>query len=89
MVSKKIIIKNPSGLHARPAAVLAKEAAKCKSEVTIIDGDKQIKAKTILNIMSAAIKKGTEIELRCEGETEHEDLDKLSSMIESGLGEQI
>ena len=89
MVSKKIIIKNPSGLHARPAGVLAKEAAKSKSEVTIIDGDKQIKAKTILNIMSAAIKKGTEIELRCEGETEKEDLEKLSSMIESGLGEQI
>ena len=29
MVSQKIVIKNASGLHARPAGVLAKEAGKC------------------------------------------------------------
>ena len=37
--------------------------------------------------MAAAIKKGTEIELQCEGETEVEDLNTLATLIESGLGE--
>lgn len=87
MVSKKIVIINPSGLHARPASVLAQAAGKCKSDVTIICGDKKIQAKSILNIMAAALKKGTEIELQCNGETEVEDLQVLSELIESGLGE--
>lgn len=87
MVSKKIMVHNPSGLHARPAGMLAKAAGGCKSEVTIVYGEKRIAAKSILKIMSAAIKCGSEIELQCEGENEKEDLNMLAGMIESGLGE--
>lgn len=87
MVSQKITIKNPSGLHARPASILAQEAGKCKSNVIIRFGEKMIQAKSILNIMAAAIKNGSEIEIQCEGETEEEDLKTLIGLIESGLGE--
>lgn len=87
MVSQKVTIKNPSGLHARPASILAQAAGKCKSNVIIVNGSKQIQAKSILNIMAAAIKCGTEIELCCDGESEQEDLKKLVQLIESGLGE--
>ena len=56
MVSQKIMIKNASGLHARPAGVLAKEAGKCKSDVTMVVGDRTVTVKSILNIMAAGIK---------------------------------
>ena len=82
MVSQKITIKNPSGLHARPASILAQAAGKCSSNVIIVYGEKRI-----LNIMAAAIKCGTEVELQCTGETEEEDLKTLVTLIESGLGE--
>lgn len=87
MVSQKTVIKIASGLHARPAGVLAKEAMKCKSNVTIVVGEKRVQVKSILNIMAAAIKCGTEIELQCDGENEEEDLERLMTAIESGLGE--
>lgn len=87
MVSKKITVKNESGLHARPAGILAKAAGECKSEVKIVAGEKIIPAKNILKLMAAAIKCGTEIELQCDGETETEDLEKIAALIESGLGE--
>lgn len=87
MVSRKIVINNASGLHARPASILAQAAGKCNSDVKIIVGERTIVAKSILNIMAAAIKKGTEIELRCEGTDEEQDLEKLAALIESGLGE--
>lgn len=87
MVSKKITIKNPSGLHARPASILAQAAGKCKSDVVIHYGTKTIQVKSILNIMAAAIKSGSEIELECSGETEEKDLKTLADLIESGLGE--
>lgn len=87
MVSQKIIIKNESGLHARPAGVLAQAAMKCQSTVTLMVGEKKVQAKSILNLMAAAIKCGTEIELQCEGENEEADLETLTALIEGGLGE--
>lgn len=87
MVSQKVTIKNPSGLHARPASLLAQAAGKCKSTTVILYENKMIQAKSILNIMAAAIKSGSEIEVQCTGETEEEDLKTLVDLIESGLGE--
>lgn len=87
MVSKKITVVNASGLHARPASVLVKEAGKCKSNVTILVENKVIQAKSVLNIMAAGIKCGTEIELCCDGPEEEEDLERIAGLIESGLGE--
>ena len=34
MVSQKVVIKNPTGLHLRPAGILCKEAMKFKSLIT-------------------------------------------------------
>lgn len=87
MVSQKVIIKNKSGLHARPAGVLVQEAKKCQSEVRIVIGEKVIPLKNILKLMAAGIKCGTEIEVQCEGETEEADLREIVTVIESGLGE--
>ncbi|MCI8494969.1 MAG: HPr family phosphocarrier protein [Lachnospiraceae bacterium] len=87
MVSKKLTVKNESGLHARPAGILAQAAMKCNSDVWILIGDKKVQVKSILNLMAAGIKCGTEIELQCEGESEAEDLKGLVELIESGLGE--
>lgn len=87
MVSKKITINIEAGLHARPAGVLSKAASQCPCEVKILLPNREIQVKSILNIMVAAIKCGTEIELVCEGEDEVNCLEKLSALIESGLGE--
>ncbi len=89
MVTKKITVLNPSGLHARPASVLAQAAGKCESDVIIKVDEKIIQVKSILNIMTAAIKCGTEIELCCDGATEEQDLNTIAALIESGLGEPI
>lgn len=87
MVSKKVVINNPSGIHARPASLLTQLTGKCSSDIVLICGEKRIQAKSILNIMAAAIKQGTEIEVVCSGDNEEEDLAKVVALIESGLGE--
>lgn len=87
MVSQKLVIKNKAGLHARPAGILAQAAMKCNSNVLILAGEKKVQVKSILNLMAAGIKCGTEIELQCDGENEQEDLKTLAALIESGLGE--
>ena len=87
MVSQKVTISNPSGIHARPAANLAKVAGSCRFDVHIVVGEKKVQAKSVLNLMAAGIKTGTEVVIECDGEDEAEALKKVVDAIESGLGE--
>lgn len=87
MLSKKLTVINPSGLHLRPAGVLTQTAMKFKSNVTIQSGNKTIAAKSVLNVMAAGIKCGAEMNLICEGPDEEEALKVISEAIETGLGE--
>jgi len=85
MVSKKVTIKNPTGLHLRPAGELCKTAIQFKSKVTFDGGTSN--AKSVLSVLGACVKSGDEIELICEGEDEEEALKKMVEAIEAGLGE--
>lgn len=87
MVSQKIKIKNPSGLHLRPAGILCKEAMNFKSLITFNYRGNTANAKSVLSVLGACIKSGDEIELNCEGEDEEEALESLVKIIEEGLGE--
>lgn len=87
MISRKVIIHNPTGLHLRPAGILCKEAMKFKSLITFTFGDTTANAKSVLSVLGACVKSGDEIELVCEGEDEEEAMAVLAAAIESGLGE--
>lgn len=87
MVSQKITIKNPTGLHLRPAGILCKEAMNFKSLITFQYRGNTANAKSVLSVLGACIKCGDEIELVCEGEDEERALTHLVKMIEDGLGE--
>lgn len=87
MVSQKVIIKNPTGLHLRPAGILCKEAMQFKSLITFTFRGNTANAKSVLSVLGACVKCGDEIEIICEGEDEEEALKNLVGAIESGLGE--
>ncbi len=87
MVSQKVTIKNPTGLHLRPAGVLCKEAMQFKAMITFSYRENTANAKSVLSVLGACVKCGDEIEFVCEGEDEEEALERLVEVIESGLGE--
>ena len=87
MISRKVTIHNPSGLHLRPAGLLCKEAMKYKSLITFTFKDTTANAKSVLSVLGACVKAHDEIELVCEGEDEQEAMEVLVKAIESGLGE--
>lgn len=87
MVSHKVIIKNPTGLHLRPAGILCKEAMEFKSLITFQFRDTTANAKSVLSVLGACVKSGDEIELFCDGPDEKEALTSLIALIEGGLGE--
>ena len=87
MVSQKIKIMNPTGLHLRPAGNLCKEAMKFKSLIKFEYRNNVANAKSVLSVLGACIKSGDEINLICDGEDEEEALASLVKAIEEGLGE--
>ena len=87
MVSKKVKIINPTGLHLRPAGIFCNTAVKFDSKITFQYGNTNANAKSVLSVLGACIKKGDEIELICDGADEEEALAAMVKAIEDGLGE--
>lgn len=87
MVSANVKVVNPMGMHMRPAQLFIKEVTPFGCDVTIVFNGKEINGKSIMNLMAACIKCGSELEVRCTGDDEQAALDKAVSLIESGLGE--
>ena len=88
MVSKKVEIVNAEGMHMRPAGLIAKAVkAHPDSEVILKAEGKDIKAKAVMQIMAAGLKKGTEVEIVVNGGDEQAVLDEIVSMFEDGFGE--
>lgn len=88
MVSKDFTIANKMGFHMRPANVFVTAMTKYSSDVNIVFGDKKINGKSIMNIMAACIKCGSEITIECDGVDEEAMLQEASALIESGFGEE-
>ncbi len=87
MVSAKTKIVNPQGMHMRPAQLFVSTMAGYPCDVTILFGGKSINAKSIMHLMAACIKQGSEIEIQCSGDKEAEALKAAVELVESGLGE--
>lgn len=89
MVSEKVKIKNPTGLHLRPAGLFCKTAMQfdCSVHFKARNGEVTANAKSVLSVLGACIKSGDEIELICEGANEEEALREMVKVVESGLGE--
>ena len=87
MVNKKVMVKNPTGLHLRPAGVLCNEAMKYQSQITFSYDGGMANAKSVLSVLGACVKCGDEIEIMCDGADEQEALANLVGAINSGLGE--
>ena len=72
MVSEKVVVKNPTGLHLRPAGALCKEAMNYTSSVKFRFNNTTANAKSVLSVLGACIKTGDELEFICEGPDEEE-----------------
>ena len=87
IAQREIELKNPSGLHARPASLFVAEANKFQSEIFLEAKGKRINAKSILGLLSLAIGQGTVIKIEAEGEDAEQAVTALCDLVASGFGE--
>jgi len=85
---EKIIIQNKLGLHARASMKLINVAGRFQSDIFIQHDKIKTDAKDILNVMSLAANKGTEIEIITEGPDEDQAMDAIIALIKDRFGEE-
>ncbi|MCF6095976.1 HPr family phosphocarrier protein [Thermovorax subterraneus] len=88
MYEKTIVVKNKTGLHARPAAMFVQTANKFKSEIFVEKEGKKVNAKSIMGVMSLAVSQGTTITILAQGEDEKDAVEALVELVESKFGEE-
>lgn len=83
MVKMCVSVKNPSGLHARPASKLCAIARSYKCNSSINCGEFNIDIKKILDLMSANLRNGDELEVICDGIDEKQAIKEIVEFIQN------
>ena len=88
VTSEAIVIPNPTGLHARPAAVLTNLAKKYQSDIRVRLGEKKANARSVVGLMGLSIGNGDTVYLEAMGSDAEAAIAELSDALRSGLGEE-
>ena len=86
-IAKNVYIRNELGLHARPAALLAQEAAKFEAQITLSGDGVVVDAKSVLDLLSLAAGQGKTILLQAEGQDAEQAVLHLEQLFKDGFGE--
>lgn len=87
-VSETIIIPNPTGLHARPSAVLANLCKRFEAKVQLQKGSERANARSVVGIMGLEVGKGDKVQLVARGPQAEAALEALVPQLREGLGEE-
>jgi len=86
-LTKRVNIQNDLGLHARPAALIAAIAQEANSKVWMIRNEDRVDASSIIDILTLACLKGSEITLQIEDPSDTDVLERISKLFQKGFGE--
>ncbi len=87
MIERTIVVNCRGGLHARPAKMLADTASRFSSEITLVNGDVEGNAKSLLSILMLGVPEKTEVMLRIFGADEAKALIAILRLIDSNFEE--
>jgi len=88
MKALELVLRNPTGLHARPAKVFVNTAKQFESDIRVGHGEKEVNAKSAISILTLGVEHGSEIRIVADGADEDAALEALRTAVEAGLGEE-
>jgi len=83
MLTKKILIKIPTGLEARPVALLVQVASQYESNIYVECDEKKDNAKSIMGMMSLGLAAGEEVIVTADGSDEEVAMDNIEKYLSS------
>jgi multiphosphoryl transfer protein len=88
ITSEAVVIPNPTGLHARPAAVLANLAKSFQSVIKLQLGDRQANARSVTAIMGLDVSQGAKVQVVASGPDAAAAVEKLARVLAEGCGDE-
>ena len=82
-MEKTFIIKSPSGLHARPAAMLVQKASSFPCDISLVKGEKKVNAKSIMSLLALGIEANEAVVVITQGEKEAEAMQAIGDLLEA------
>lgn len=83
MTRKPIKIQIPTGLEARPVALLVQVASQYESDIYVENGDKKVNAKSIMGMMTLGLAAGEEVIVSATGTDEQEAISNIEKYLSS------
>ena len=80
-LEKEIIIQNPQGLHARPAALFVQIASKYDSNITVKKDQETVNGKSIMGILMLGAQKNCKVTLTADGEDAEQAMAELEEFL--------
>ncbi|HEU0277185.1 MAG TPA: HPr family phosphocarrier protein [Rhodanobacteraceae bacterium] len=87
MREQPIVVSNKLGLHARASAKLVQLVQQFKSTVWLVEGGREVNAKSIMGVMMLAAGTGTPLTVRAEGPDENAALAAVAALFERKFDE--
>ena len=88
MVTKKIIVQNRAGIHARPSSLIVQTAAKFQSNIMFEKENITVNAKSIMGVMTMAAGYQTELTVSADGTDEAEAIAALEQLFAAKFEEE-
>jgi phosphocarrier protein HPr len=86
-LTRRVVVSNPQGLHARPAEVFVKTASQFQAKIEVVKDSQRVDGKSILNILTLAAVEGTDLDLEATGPDAQSALDALAELFKHNFAE--
>ena len=87
-LTRIVIVRNPQGLHARPANLLVGMASKYESNILIGKDGELVDCKSILSLLTLGAGQGTELSITADGADAAEALASIAQLFEAGFDDK-
>jgi phosphocarrier protein FPr len=88
ITSDAVVIPNPTGLHARPAAVVASLAKGYKSAIKLKLGDREANARSVTAIMALDVTQNSTVRVIATGPDAKAAVEQLARVLAEGSGDE-
>ncbi len=86
-ITRTVVVRNPQGLHARPADLLVREASRYQADISLEKDGYRVDCKSILSLLTLGAQCGTEMSLYAEGADAEHAVAMIAELFENGFHE--
>ena len=87
-LTRTVTVRNPQGLHARPADLLVRTASKYQSTILIGKDGELVDCKSILSLLTLGAGQGTVLSISADGQDAADAIESIAQLFDAGFDDK-